>query len=288
MAWRDRYRVHPVASVFPMMTDAEIDVLAEDIHENGLLQPIVFFVMSHREVEEVFRLRAQEVNLRGARGVEDSVPCVIPDPTVYAYLLDGRNRLEAIERMYEKYPGGDNGVLMDEFIEDHSTFLTMQEGSPVEFVCSLNIHRRHLTKTQQARLIHAAVKADIAEDFVSLPDESDLSDLVPKPPQLEGVSRGGRGRVNEVKLRVAEIAETQGISLATVERAIALDEGRAPPTPARPPVLNYAVSLEQVWNVILDMTAAQQLEILERLRRHVKDRMKGESGTPGTRAAFET
>ena len=35
------YEVHPVAAMFPMMTDDELDDLAEDIKANGLVHPIV-------------------------------------------------------------------------------------------------------------------------------------------------------------------------------------------------------------------------------------------------------
>jgi ParB-like chromosome segregation protein Spo0J len=57
--WRDKFKVHPVADVFPMMSDAELRVLGEDIKANGLQTTIVF---------------------DGSR------------------LLAGRNRLEAMER----------------------------------------------------------------------------------------------------------------------------------------------------------------------------------------------
>jgi ParB-like chromosome segregation protein Spo0J len=33
--------VHPVADLFPMMTNEELDDLAADIKANGLIQPIV-------------------------------------------------------------------------------------------------------------------------------------------------------------------------------------------------------------------------------------------------------
>jgi hypothetical protein len=57
--WRKRYKVHPCADVFPMMTDEELDKLAEDIKANGLKDPVDF--------------------------VGDE-------------LVDGRNRMEAMER----------------------------------------------------------------------------------------------------------------------------------------------------------------------------------------------
>jgi ParB-like chromosome segregation protein Spo0J len=60
MGWRNKYRVHPTADVLPMMSDEELAELGEDIKSNGLKEPITF----DRE------------------GV----------------LLDGRNRLEAMER----------------------------------------------------------------------------------------------------------------------------------------------------------------------------------------------
>lgn len=38
---RGLYDVHPAAELFPMMSDAELQGLAEDIHEHGLLEPII-------------------------------------------------------------------------------------------------------------------------------------------------------------------------------------------------------------------------------------------------------
>lgn len=37
----DEYEVHPLAAIFPMLSDEELADLAEDIKENGLLHPIV-------------------------------------------------------------------------------------------------------------------------------------------------------------------------------------------------------------------------------------------------------
>jgi hypothetical protein len=59
--WRDTYKVHPAADVFPMMSDEELDALGQDIKANGQSYPVVFT----------------------ADGTE---------------LVDGRNRLEAAER----------------------------------------------------------------------------------------------------------------------------------------------------------------------------------------------
>jgi hypothetical protein len=43
MGWRDKFKVHPAADVFPMMPDEELKVLGEDIAANTLLEAIVFW-----------------------------------------------------------------------------------------------------------------------------------------------------------------------------------------------------------------------------------------------------
>lgn len=85
---------HPFADIFPLMTEKEIESLAQDIKENGLKYKIVLY---HNKI------------------------------------LDGRNRYKAcqvsgIEPEYEFYKG-DNAL---------------------QYVISLNLHRRHLNESQRA------------------------------------------------------------------------------------------------------------------------------------------
>ena len=61
-SWRDVLPVHPAAELFPMMSDAELRELADDVKKNGL----------HERVKTI----------------KDNGKL---------YLLDGRNRLDAIE-----------------------------------------------------------------------------------------------------------------------------------------------------------------------------------------------
>jgi hypothetical protein len=155
MGWRDQYRVHPAADVFPMMSDEELDALGEDIKANGLKVPIAFHIGT------------------GNKRV----------------LIDGRNRLEAMERfglgphVWEKTEGSYD--------------------DPVAHIIGLNIRRRHLTKAQQAELIVAAIKAGEKLD------------------QAEPVSKGGRGKKSKLKEKAVAAAAAHDISESSVKRAIA-------------------------------------------------------------------
>ena len=117
-------KVHPAADVFPMMSDEELAVLGENIKKNGLTSPVVFWLIPDGKGEN-----NPDTNLDGSN----------------RFLLDGRNRLEAMERV-----GLDDLDYFDDIVVT---------GDPVAYVISANIHRRHLTKQQQAELIVAAVKA---------------------------------------------------------------------------------------------------------------------------------
>src|SRR5215467_13827498 len=75
--WRERIKVHPAADLFPMMPDDELDALAKDINENRLQQPVVLWTPT----------LLKDLPSRGKNKFPKEI-----------YLLDGRNRLEAIER----------------------------------------------------------------------------------------------------------------------------------------------------------------------------------------------
>src|SRR5262245_56993071 len=113
-SWRDILKIHPAAQLFPLMTPEELRVLGKDILENGLSSPIIYW-----GDDEVF-------------------------------MLDGRNRLDAMElvgmRLVEEDGRIDNRLLRwrrlsstgDDPIPD-----------PFSYVINANIHRRHLTPTQK-------------------------------------------------------------------------------------------------------------------------------------------
>ena len=197
MSWRDVYKVHPAADVFPMMDDTELAALGEDIEENGLRDPIKL-------------LRT---------GKEKKAPefgdNVFTQPVV---ILDGRNRLEAMERagwnldgcrVKWQYVNGSRGPFPPNF-------------DAVAYVISANIKRRHLTKAQQADLIVAALKAGAPRKDCEMPKR-----------HVKGKAGSEK---DPLKAEAVKVAAEHGIGKRTVETAIAKAEGRTPkPRPARVP-----------------------------------------------------
>jgi hypothetical protein len=194
MGWRDQYKVHPAADVFPMMGDDELKALGEDIAANGLKQPIVFWTSSHYQ-----------------HGEYDNSP---------RFVIDGRNRIEAMDRRRMLPVNCDFDVQRQR---------TVCSENPVPIIASLNLHRRHLTKRQQAELIVAMLKVSAEADVVSRQLGEKLDALRKK--------REGRPK-DTVKEAAVKTAAEHGIGQRTVERAIAKAEGKTPKTKAEREEIN--------------------------------------------------
>jgi hypothetical protein len=119
----------------------------------------------------------------------------------HGVLLDGRSRLQALELAGMKLPESNVQI----YYGDH----------PVEWIISANVHRRHLTKQQKADAIVAALK--LAE-----PTNDNSEKLV----QVEPVSKGGHGKVNETKAKALSVGEAHGISESTIKRSLAKAAGK--------------------------------------------------------------
>jgi hypothetical protein len=128
-SWRDIIKVHPATDLFPMMSEAELRELGEDIKRNGLKYPVVFWAKNGRH-----------------------------DKHGPVQLLDGRNRLDAMELVGIPIEIVQNGNCRSLYIGpvkdgDRSMAQTIGGCDPYDFVISANIHRRHLTAEQRRELI---------------------------------------------------------------------------------------------------------------------------------------
>jgi hypothetical protein len=129
-SWRDVLPIHPAADLFPLMSADELRALGEDIKVTGLTSAVVLW--------------------------RDNVEAE-------AVLLDGRNRLDAIEAAI-----GRPVHVEDEEIRIGSSDIRWRDSGvtiigppfdPYTFVVSANIHRRHLTAEQNRDLIAELLKA---------------------------------------------------------------------------------------------------------------------------------
>jgi hypothetical protein len=110
-SWRDHLPVHPAANLFPPMSKDELRELGEDIKANGLVSSIVLY--------------------KGK-------------------LLDGRNRLDAMELVGERLDRSRIKSLSNQLGESVD---------PHDFVIAANLHRRHLTGEQKREIIAKVLKA---------------------------------------------------------------------------------------------------------------------------------
>jgi hypothetical protein len=118
-SWRDHWPVHSAAELFPLMTEAELCELGEDIKNKGLTTPIALWAKSQMDWDKK-----------------------------KIHLLDGRNRLDAMEL-----------AGLDALEVVGRQYFTLLGDDPYAYVISANIQRRHLTADQRRELIAAVLKA---------------------------------------------------------------------------------------------------------------------------------
>jgi hypothetical protein len=121
-SWRDVLPIHPAADLFPLMAPDELKALGEDIKKNGLKIPIVF---------------------------------CLADDGKGKLLLDGRNRLDAMELIGRKLVNRRDELALDPMYLHGLA----NDDDPYAFVISINIRRRHLTTDQKRELIAKLIKA---------------------------------------------------------------------------------------------------------------------------------
>ena len=136
-SWRDTIDIHPAAELFPLMSPDELRVLGEDIKKNGLASPIVLW-RSH--------------------------------PQAPVQLLDGRNRLDAIEIATgsSAVVGPPSITAGEDFLACDKVIVLDKAVDPFAYVVSANVHRRHLTIEDKDRLIVQLLKADPTTSHIKI------------------------------------------------------------------------------------------------------------------------
>src|SRR5262245_26999216 len=126
-SWRSTFPIHPAAELFPRMSPDELRALGKDIINNGLMSPIALWQ---------------------------------PDPRSPLSLLDGINRLDAIEITTGKpVIIAAPSLKAGDFLACNKVIVLGRAVDPYEYVISANIHRRHLTGAQKRDLIAKLIRA---------------------------------------------------------------------------------------------------------------------------------
>jgi hypothetical protein len=193
-SWRDVsvLPIHPAADLFPLMNDDELAALGADIRKNGLREPITVMRQYRRRADGKFDLHEYDL-----------------------VLLDGRNRLDAMERAGFSLVRdgkldktlGHKALGLEPFTHTGGGYAELNDGvDPYDFIISANIHRRHLTAERKRDLIAKVLKAD--------PNKSDrqISEMVKADHKTVGGVRAQQeatGEISPVEKRVGKDRKTR-------------------------------------------------------------------------------
>jgi hypothetical protein len=135
--WRNVFKVHPACALFPAMSPDQLRALGEDIKANKLRETIKY-VRYDRRTEQYDDVRQ--------RGFDDDVDLI---------LIDGRNRLDAMEMVGERVPTTVDEF--DEFLESENLWFRNDE-EIIRYIISANIRRRHLSGQDRDHIIGELLK----------------------------------------------------------------------------------------------------------------------------------
>ena len=145
--WRDHLPVHPAADLFPLMSEPELRELGEDIKAHGLSSPICLYD---------------------------------------GKLIDGRNRLDAMELVGVKFEWGAECPGPKNAPHCH----IKESVDPYAYVLGANLHRRHLTSEQKRELIDKLLKArpEASNNIIAKQIKADNKTVAKRRRKLESTS----------------------------------------------------------------------------------------------------
>jgi hypothetical protein len=231
--WRDLLEIHPAAELLPMMSTEELRDPGEDIKKRGLISRIVLWSPGTRE------------------GKDKPI-----------FLLDGRNRLDAMELAGVRVVR--NGKL-DEFVLlsiEHlygevrrpDAHFPQPGVDPWEFVLSANVRRRHLTNDQKREIVAAILRAHPEKSDRQIGQLANVSKNTAKSVR-EGLER--RGQIDHVSKRT----DTRGRQ-QPAERPKPKAEPHQLP---RRQVPTAVVSAAEATNAAVPVTATEMSQETDRL-----------------------
>ena len=240
LSWRDRVEVHPAADRYPMMSGDEFEQFIKDIAKNGQREGIVLWTPEQPET-------------------------TLPQKV---YVLDGRNRLDAIERAFAHDPAAYGDKIVKALCWDPSrggtAHLLYGDTDPFKASESLNLHRRHLTSKKKRELIASLVREN--------PERSDreIARLAKATPTTAGKVRAALEESGDVSK-----LDTRPDSTGRIQRAHKLPRStlqtRSGPKPSAAHARDFAIT---GFSKILHHQPADTLDDLTRLLRNERARIE--------------
>lgn len=146
-SWREVYKTHPAAELFPRLTHDELLAIGEDIKKNGLQYKVVFWSKGHRDydgtpperlvLDGISRLDAME--LVGLQTLDSKGVLKVPNERKY--------ELRRVTQLSVSGPSSGKEQLVTDC-------------DPWAYVLSVNAHRRHLNSEQKREVIEKVATAN--------------------------------------------------------------------------------------------------------------------------------
>ena len=242
--WRDVLPIHPAAELFPLMSQDELRALGEDIKKNGLRLPVTVWKCPHGRT----------------------------------WLLDGRNRLDALERVLGvPVVARDGDALVWRARHEHLP----SDTDPWAYVISANLHRLHLTAKKKRDTIAKLLQADptksdrqIAETVKASPTTvGKVRKATVQSGQLKRVGKDGKARKQPKKRRTIEDFQADIRAKQQSEAADLIDERILGQVPEAPTSADAAQVIDKCARKVVDCVTralnalddADQRRLIERL-----------------------
>ncbi|HYZ42060.1 MAG TPA: ParB N-terminal domain-containing protein [Stellaceae bacterium] len=166
-SWRDVLQIHPAAELWPTMSPDELRVLGEDIKKNGMQVPISILHAGKHYMLLDGRNRLDAMEIVGLDVValyEDAVT-VWPKP-----------KIPELRLVYVQAPNSGSHSLLASITAD-----------PYDYVVSVNEHRRHLTAAQRGEVAEKLLKArpDLSDRAIAKTAQVDHTTVATKRRKLE-------------------------------------------------------------------------------------------------------
>jgi len=182
--WRKYYPVHPCAELFPKLNPQEFSKLRKSLNETGLQVPVILWVDSATDV---------------------------------TYLLDGRNRLDALEANGVRVIGNDNKLLphLCDITDSLSSF------DAAQLVFAANIHRRHLSEKERVKIAKQVLEAEKqmkSPNPKSQPIEKKTKKITAQACAVVGKPKHVKGVRGSTKSTVGQVAKLAGVHRNTARK----------------------------------------------------------------------